>query len=698
MELVFEIGCEELPARFVEPALKDLKAAFEEGLADARLDVGEIRLLGTPRRLILLAEDLSERQPDLEEVRTGPPAKIAFDDAGEPTKAALGFARGQGVDPSALYSLETDKGEYLAAKVFEEGAPAKALLPAILQQALEGLRFPKSMRWANLKTNFGRPVRWLLALADGELLPVSFAGVESKALTYGHRFAAPDPFEVKSTDQFLQCLADAGVTVDFETRKQEIRDHLKRLGKEAGGQAVEDPDLVDEVAHLVEAVYAVTLDFDEDYLELPREVLISSMRSHQRYFAIEEPHSKALRPACVVIYNTPVHDPRVVAHGNLKVLRARLDDARFFWDKDLERTLAQHNDGLHDVVWIGELGTMHERSQRMAAVAAEIATLLELSDVEVSAAKSAADLAKADLTTQMVQEFPDLQGVMGAAYARKEGLDEAIARAIEEQYLPDSADGPLPETAPGACVALAEKLDAIVGCFAINAVPTSTSDPYALRRAALGVLRILRDFEYQVSFQALIDAAIAGYQKSALDAKALHAAGDQVFDFLKTRLRFQLTDQFPTDVVQSVLATARPASDVPAIWGLVEALTDLRGEDDFEPLALGFKRVVNILQKQAADVDLDALKVDPGLLKEPAEQALFEAATSARDALQAHLDARRWSEACQVLIGLKAPVDQFFDAVMVMADDEKLRANRLALLAYLQEIFFAVGDISKIQA
>ena len=698
MELIFEIGCEELPARFVDPALEQMQQNFRDRCDDARIDVDRVAVAATPRRLALLVDGLAESQSDLEEERTGPPADIAWDDDGEPTPAAQGFARGQGVDVDDLYTVDTDRGEYVAAEVFEEGAPTTDLLPEILSDIIADIDFPKSMRWGRGDATFGRPVRWIVAVADGEVIPVEFAGVQSSNTTVGHRFSSSGEIAVETVDGYVEKLADADVNVDPARRRTEIVELLDDHGADAGGRVVDDPELVDEVTQLVEKAQAVTLDFSDDYLELPREVLISSMRSHQRYFAIEEDDGSSLRSACVVIYNTPVHDPDVVARGNLKVLRARLDDARFFWDNDRDVALDDHRARLHDVVWIGDLGTIYERTERIGDLAGIVSDAIELDEQQWIYAKRAGLLSKADLPTAMVEEFPDLQGVMGREYALESGENPAVATAIEEQYLPKGANGDLPQTDVGAAVAIAEKLDAIVGCFGVDMIPTSASDPYGLRRAALGILRILRDRNSMASLPDLVDDAIDVYRGDDDATPFEHddeLVADKVVDFLVTRLRYLLDDQAPTDVIQSVLAAG--VDDIPSVYGRIEALAELRGEADFEPLALGFKRVVNILQKQADNLDLDALSVDPELFSDPAEEALYDAAHSADSALADHLEQRQWSAACRTLIELKEPVDNFFESVMVMADDDATRHNRLSLLATLRDLFWDVADISKIQ-
>lgn len=696
-ELILELGCEDLPARFVEPALKDIKAAFEAALKEHRLSAEGIRVIGTPRRLVLLVDDLVEKQEDLEEERTGPPVRAAYRD-GEPTKAAQGFARGQGVALDDLYVVETPKGEYIAAKVFEAGQATAELLPNLLFGVLESLSFAKSMRWGARRKNFARPVRWLVAKFAGEVVSLDFAGVTSQGHTYGHRFAAPDAIEVQDIAQYQASLEEAFVIVDQASRRQMITSALSALEAEHQMKIVEDPALVDEVVHLVEKPHAVVVTFDASYLELPDEVLISSMRSHQRYFSAMDPATNKLTNKCVVIYNTPVRDPDVVRAGNLRVLKARLDDAKFFWNQDLKRPLSARIDDLESVLWLAKLGDLKARSARIARLSHEVAQLLELDDDAIHAARRAGQLSKTDLVTLMVDEFPDLQGVMGGAYAALTGEDDAVALAIKEHYLPSGADDPIPSSDVGACVALAERLDTLVGIFGIGLIPKSSADPYGLRRAALGVLRILQGRGYSLSLLQLLRLSFDVYQRQgkteAFVAQDADASIAVVFDFMTTRLKHLLMADYPTDVVDAVLNVA--ADEVLAARDRVDALAHLRHEPDFEPLAIGFKRVVNILNKQAQAVDIPEV-VDPARLAQDQERALFDAANAAQTQVLAALEVRDWTTACKALIGLKQPIDDFFDHVMVMADDEALRLNRLALLNQLRVLFLGVANISMIQ-
>lgn len=726
MELVFEIGCEDLPARFVQPALDQLEELFGRACEQQRISYESARVLGTPRRLTLLVSGLAENQEDLSEERTGPPVKAAFRD-GQPTKAAEGFARGQGVAVEDLYTVDTERGEYVAAKVFEAGVPTRDLLPEILEECVGNITFQKSMRWGTHKPTFARPVRWIVAVCDGAVVPMGFANVESSNVTRGHRFVGPrpkivvagmgdfasehgrradapslddipepEPIVVESIDQYLEDLERSHVVLDPEARRARIVELLEERAAPTGGAVVEDPELVDEVVHLVEEPHAVLLEYSDDYLELPDEVLISSMRKHQRYFAVEI--EGALTNACVIIYNTPVPNPDVVRDGNHRVLKARLDDARFFWDQDLKGPFESYNERLQSVTWLQQIGSMAQRSARMAHLAGNVADELGLGDDVVEHARRAGELAKADLVTAMVNEFTDLQGVMGREYARKAGEPDEVAVAIFEQYLPRGVDDELPGSPAGACLALAEKLDALVGCFGIGLVPTSTADPYALRRASIGVLKILQERGYGVSLDELIDLSLQTYAE--LDEGVLEKSGEEtkaeLLGFFETRLENQLQQDYPAEIVAAVLA--RGLDDVLSVADRVEALASIRDEPDFEPLAAGFKRVVNILRKQAGEYDAGELGVDESKLEEDAERELWSAHNEAESTMSEALESRNWEAACQSLIGLKQPVDDFFDNVMVMTDDEELKRNRLAILFALQSLFFQVADLSVVSA
>ena len=690
-ELLLELGCEELPARFVPPTLEAMRQALLDQASVARLDLAGVRILGTPRRLTLAVDQVASAQRDLEEERLGPPEQVAYKD-GQPTKAALGFAKGQGVGVEDLYVQETPKGRYVAAKVFEQGLPAQEVLPGLLNAVIAGLSFPKSMRWSNKEASFARPVRWILAMHHGQRVHVEFGGVQSALVTYGHRFSAPDPIEVTSIAQYIDALRQADVLVDPKERAHRMQAELERCAKESGGALRQDDALAQEVLNLVEKPHGVLVRFDQKYLKLPDEVLISSMRKHQRYFSLTDP-SGALIPACAVIYNTPVHDPQVVRAGNLRVLKARLDDAKFFWEQDAARSLESLLPQLESVIWVKKLGTMGARVARMETLAKTLATLIGLDPQDAKDATLAARLSKADLLTHMVSEFPDLQGVVGREYALRDTLGQGVATAIHEQYLPRGADDTLPTTDAGALVALAERLDTLAGLFGIG-LHTSGTDPYGLRRAASGVLRILQSRAYTTPLRPLITAALDAYTTHAatpLETPAPELQA-QLLAFFHARLKSALTEEFGADVVDAVLAVTD--DEVLTVTDRVRALHTLRQERDFESLAVGFKRVVNILRKQADEHVQIPSAVDEPKLQDPQEIALWQACQRARPDIDSALETRDWLGACRALITLKAPIDAFFDHVMVMTDDQALKLNRLALLDQLRSLFLKVADIS----
>lgn len=695
-ELIFEIGCEDLPANFMEDALVQLREQVVGAMAAQRIDADHVRVMGTPRRLTLVAGEVAAMQRDLSEERTGPPISAAMKD-GKPTKAAEGFARGLGVHVDDLYTVQTAKGEYIAARVQAPGQPVRDLLPALLTEVIGKLSFPKSMRWGAGRSTFARPVRWIVAMLGDDVLPVTWAGVEAGRVTYGHRFAAPQAIEVKNIRQYVEALAAAQVTVEPAVRRARIEALLQLAADEAGGQIIPDAGLLDEVSNLVEQPHAVLVRFDAKYLEVPAAVLITSMRTHQRYFAIRSADG-ALLNACAVIYNTPVHDPAVVRDGNLRVLKARLDDARFFLEQDLKRTLAERLPELERVTWIGKLGSVYERAERIRMISGQIARALNMSAADIAHAERAGLLAKADLVTSLVGEFTELQGVIGGAYAARTGEPQAVAQAIEEQYLPKGPDDAIPASAVGGAVALAERLDTLVGCFGVGMAPRSSADPYGLRRAALGILRILQGHGWSLGVTQLLTFAHEAYQaqgKGAAFTQEQHALLAEVLSFVVVRLENQLTAEFPKDVVDAVLAVA--ADEVLSVRDRVQALAALRADEDFEPLAVGFKRVVNILRKQADDqVEIPA-SVNVHLLREEQERQLHAASEEQSAIARRALAARDWTTACRALIALKAPIDTFFDHVMVMDEDQALKLNRLALLDSLRRMFMQVADVSRIQ-
>jgi glycyl-tRNA synthetase len=694
-QVFFELGCEELPANLVEPALAHLEASVKASLAKANLSHGAIGTAGTPRRLALWIEDLQQSQEDREEVVTGPPASVAFDNEGNPSRAAQGFARKCGVSPEALERVQTERGEYVAARVKHEGQATITLLPAILEEAINGIPARKSMQWGQGGVRFARPVRWICALYGGKVIPMGFGTVTSGNQTYGHRFLAPEAIEVTSAAQYVQALEEAHVIVDVARRRQIVESELVRLAAEAGGRAVPDPELVDEVINLVEDPWGQVGSFDVDNLKLPREVLITSMRSHQRYFAVEDEQGNLL-PKFVVFNNTRVRNPEVVAHGNERVLKARLYDGRFFYDEDRKRRLQDRLEDLKRMTFLGGLAKVGagadllSRTERLEKLSAVIARLAYPGDgVVLSDAARAARLSKADLVTQMVYEFPDLQGVIGAYYARAEGEGDEVADAIGEQYQPLGADDAPAATPAGVCLALADKFERLAACFVLNHKPSGNKDPYGLRRAALGILKTLDARGLDLDIRLLATRAV-----ETVRAEGAEAVADEIVQFLGGRLGADLRENHRTDLVNAVMEAGfdRPQD----ARSRVQALEAVASEADLAPLGEAFKRINNILQKNASAVEAEARFQEARATQEE-ERELGRLATEVDAAVTQALQSGDYGAAFGQMARLQDPLEAFFTEVMVMHEDPNLRTNRLALLRGLRETFASVVDISRIQ-
>ncbi|MEO1267234.1 MAG: glycine--tRNA ligase subunit beta [Myxococcota bacterium] len=689
-----EIGTEELPARFVQPAMDGLARQTTEALAELHLAHGAVHTVGTPRRVTLWIEAVSHQQDDREEVKVGPPARIAYDKEGNPSKAAQGFARSSGVAVGDLFETETPRGPYLAARIHHKGRSTAELLTERLPELIDAIPFKKSMRWGHETVTFGRPVRWICALLGSDTLTFRYGDVTSGNTSYGHRVMSPEAFTVTGVQQYLDTLRTVHVIADPEERRTIIRRELAELGTQAGGRVVDDEALIDEVANLTEDPWGGLGQIDPEKLKLPREVLISSMRKHQRYFAIEDDEGKLL-PFFAVFNNTRVRDPAVVIRGNERVLKARLHDGTFFYAEDRKRPLASRVEDLKRVVFLGELAkndlgeTSYHRTQRMVELARQIAAIGYPDDEEVGVhAARAAELAKADLTTLMVGEFPDLQGTIGMYYARADGEPEAVAKAIGEQYLPQGAEGSPAESPAGACLALADKLEKIAACFAVALIPTGNKDPYGLRRAALGVLKTLEARSLDLDLRQLVEAAVA----VVLQSDASSEVSNAMMDFFEARLRSELTSEHRTDIVDAVLAAG---FDRPRHARLrAAALADIAREADLGPIGEAFKRINNILQKNADKLPQGAVFTLEHAIQEE-EKVLGNLAQSIQASMAGHLAEGNYRDALGHLTRLQEPLDTFFTEVMVMADDETLRTNRLALLQGLRGMFEAVADISR---
>jgi glycyl-tRNA synthetase beta chain len=685
-DLLIEIGTEELPPK----ALSSLALAFEngirEGLEKAGLASGELRRFATPRRLAVLIPHLPARQPDRQLERRGPALSAAFDPQGNPTKAAEGFARSCGVAVADLQKQETDKGAWLVYFSHEPGAATAGLIPGIVDQALAGLPIPKRMRWGNRDDQFVRPVHWAILLLGDEVIPATIMGVATGRETRGHRFHHPQPIRIASPADYARQLAEEGkVIADFTERRERVCAQAEATAAKLGGVAVIKPELLDEVTALVEWPVALAGNFERRFLEVPAEALISTMQDNQRYFPVVDGQGRLL-PHFITMTNLESRDPAQVRAGNERVIRPRFSDAEFFWNQDRKQPLAARTEMLKHVIFQQRLGTMDEKSERVARLARFIAERIH---GPVDGADRAARLAKCDLMTQMVQEFPELQGIMGRYYALHDQESPEVAQALEEHYLPRFAGDRLPATATGRIVALADRLDTLTGIFAIGQAPSGAKDPFASRRAALGVLRIMIEGELDLDLLQLLDRSAASFDATIRAEQAV----DTVFEFIMERLRGYYLDQgIRPDTFEAVLG-CRPTRPLD-FDHRVRAVNTFRELPEAVSLAAANKRICNILRK--VDTVLP-FEVRPDLLIEDAEQALAGRLVELSSEVMPLMEAGLYGEALNRLAYLREPVDAFFDQVLVMAEDVAVRDNRIALLNELSSLFLRVADFSRLQ-
>ena len=685
-ELVFEIGTEELPAGYIDPALRFLADAAGRQFAELNLACGTIRTAGTPRRLVLAVQDLQQRQPDRTVRHTGPSKQAGFDGQGKPTRAAAGFAASKGVAVEDLQVVETPKGEYLVAVEDVKGKETCELLPDMLAGLIREVPFPKSMRWGDGSLAFARPIQWLLVLLDGEAVSMEVDGLPAGAVTYGHRFMAPGQVPVASWGGYIEALRDRHVLVDPEERRQAVINEVESAAagevNETGASPILEDELVDTVTNLVEIPWGVGGRFDRKFLELPGEVLVTSMREHQKYFPVADREGRLL-PCFVAVNNTRVHDRELAASGHQRVLRARLEDALFFFREDKKSRLADRQHELAGIVFHHKLGSMLAKTERTARLAALIAG--EIEPAAADHALRAAMLAKCDLLTEMVGEFPSLQGIMGREYALLDGEPAEVAYAIHEHYLPVRAGDHIPTRKPGAIVGVADRLDTLAGCFAIGEKPTGTTDPFGLRRQALGMLHIILGHDMHISLRAAIARSLAGYGES-VDVGP--DTPSHLLDFIRLRFENDLAARgMKPEAVTA--ATAADFDDPVDCRERVLALDRIHGREQFAVLAGSFKRIRNIVK------DNRDTSIDESLLGEKEEWALYDTLGLVRSRVEPLLREYRYDEALEAMLQMKDPVDRFFDQVMVMTDDPALRRNRLNLLTALGELVLQVGDISK---
>ena len=672
---LLEIGSEEIPARFVLRGLAILKNEISNFLDSASIEYGAVSEYATPRRLAIYVEGVSDMQKDRTVETMGPPKRVAFDDKGAPTKAAIGFAKSLKVDIDKLKIVQTDRGEYVSVIIEEKGRAAKDILSEGLPRILSSLQLPKTMRWGSGSLRFFRPIRWILAKFGDESIPFSVDGINSGDLTYGHRFLSPEAVRVENPSDYLSLLSKAGVFADHTGRKKIISEGLRKIESENKMKVHEDEELLDLVTFLVEYPTLVLGGFEDKYLELPKELLITVMRTHQKYFSTEDMKGNIL-PRYIIVSNTTPENNDTVRKGAERVLRARLEDARFYFREDSKTPLSDYVDKLRNVTFQEKLGTLYDKLDRIKSLCSFIADKICFHQKEKLL--RAAMLSKADLVTGVVREFPELQGYMGKIYALSSGEDEETASAIYEHYLPRSAGDELPAGEIGTVISLADKIDNIASFFHLGLIPTGSEDPFALRRQASGIINILQQKDYPLTPEMLITSSIENLPVSPEDKKSL---SDKIMNFIGQRLEGMLLSQgYSHDIVNAALAVKM--LNMKDLKQRIDVLSDLKKNTSFPSLLTAAKRVYNILSK----VQPSALNEQ--LLSDPSEKLLFGAAFEVRDKIKKNI--------FDAFFDLEKPINTFFDSVLVMDKDEKTRDNRLALLCLIKGTFDSLGDFSKI--
>ena len=680
-DLLIEIGTEELPPKSLRTMMENLGSNFSQKLNEAELEFESLQTFATPRRLALLIKRLAAAQPDHIVEKRGPSLKAAYDEAGQPSKAALGFMRSCGIkDLSHLEQQETEKGTWLVYRVQKSGAHLKDLITELINSSLAELPIDRRMRWGASREEFVRPVHWLVVLHGSEVLPATVLGVNAGNITSGHRFMAPGEISLDSASSYVNCLHEANVVVDFESRKQLIVDQLDDMAVHEKAEVVVDPDLLDEVTSLVEWPVALLGNFDPEFLKLPEEALISAMQSHQCYFHLVDKDNRLL-PKFITIANIASSNPETVIAGNERVISPRLSDAAFFINQDKKTSLDNRLAHLKTVLFQSKLGSYHDKAERVARLAGYIADKI---GADATVASRAGLLCKADLASDMVGEFPELQGIMGGYYARHDGEDSSVSDAISEHYRPVVSGGDLPATPAGQCVAIADKIDTLTGLFGIDQPPSGSRDPFALRRQTLGIIRICVEKSLALDLRELINEAINIHDQEF--------DGDAVISYLIERLGVWYQDQgISFDTFSAVQQSSEKISDLCANDIRVRSLQAFRTHARAANLIAANKRIANILKK----VDESTLApVTEAIFTEDAELALFSALGKATSDLS---NTENYEEKFLALADLQPDIDRYFDDVMVMADEESLRDNRLATLSQMRNLFLSVADLSVLQ-
>ena len=690
-ELILEIGTEEIPAGFLDNTINNLASLTKKALEENSLSYESIDSYGTPRRLTLRVKGLVEKQEDRTEEAFGPPVKIAYDENGNPTKPALGFAKAQGVDIKELTTVKRDRGEFLAVKRQIKGQKTDKILKEILPDLILSLPFRKSMKWGDGEITFVRPLRWILSIFGDKTISFNLENLKSSNKSYGHRFMHPKAFKVTNWDDYEKGLEDGYVLLDQIQRRDNINTGIKELAEKIGGFVPEDPELLETVTNLVETPVVLKGDFEEEFLSLPKEVLISVMKNHQKYFAVFSKSDKdELLPHFIFVCGTPVKDNDVVSKGNERVIRARFTDARFFFDEDKSSHLETKLDDLNGMVFLSEIGTYYQKTERLTELAGYLGDQLGFKDSIIDI-KRAAELSKADLATQMVFEFPELQGTMGKYYAELSGEKAEVAKAIEEHYMPIARDSALPESEIGSTVSITDKVDAISSCFISGLIPSGTSDPYALRRQAIGIINISVDKNFHFSLKEIFQSSLELIIKQTGDkySDSSEETLKNIINFMADRFRNLMTSEgFSQDVVEAVVSVE--FDDILNSKRKIEALTEFRKATDFETLGAAFKRVVNIVKDHSGNEVLSELFV------ETAEEQLHSTLSDVREKVEAKILDKNYLDSLLIMKELKEPVDHFFDNVMVMDKDPKIKENRLSMLSQIKNLFFKIADFSKL--
>ena len=681
-DFLLEVGVEEFPANVIENSLKQLGERFVANLELQRINYSDLQLFSTPRRLAIKAK-LAENQEDLNEEIKGPPKSIAYQD-GEWTKAGLGFARSQNVDPKDLYLKDFNGAEYVYASRYIKGKSTSEVLAKVLPEIILGLSFPNSMRWGSYDIKFARPIAWLVALFDNQVVPFSIGRINSGNKTFGHRQLCEKPVEIADLNLYENYLKEAYVIVDSSKRKELIRQQVISKAKEVGGQVLLDEDLLNEVNNLVEYPTAFAGKFASEFLDLPQEVIITPMKEHQRYFPVVD-HNNNLLPVFIGVRNGADNHLDLVAEGNERVLSARLADAKFFYQEDIKDSLETKVQKLKDVVFQDGLGTLYDKTMRLINLATEFSDLLGI-EVDRQLIERAALLAKADLVTQMVFEFPELQGIMGSKYALVSGEDMLVARAIEEHYKPRFAGDSIPETELGILISLVDKIDTLVGYFSLDIIPTGSQDPFALRRQALGVVQMLRSGAPNCSLKQLFEKSLAAYGS---EFQAKNDTLNKLLDFIKQRVRGLMRDEgYQYDLIDAVLALE--VYEVGDLFKRVVDLSAFRKYSEFENLHVAFERAANIVSKAGFTNKFEQARFTE------ADQTFYNHVVACEEKVNNHLKSGDYASLLQALADLRKPLDDFFDAEMIMHEDEVVRANRLSLLSKTVSLFDSFADFRKI--